>query len=317
MDLQLATLLREQLDNHRAAVSIGGFGALAEFEDEDARFAPGDGALDAVSARGGCRVHAHGNFAVLAYEMRSAQLDSWQYGIALTVSAAREAGPVRMVLTELGPDSAALRADDSEAVLFDLGVGLPNVEYCVRSADGAVIDTLRRYCGTAVAAAGHPLLEHLIDCSPHRVARSAAGRIEVYQRIDRHHTPSGPHTHLLPALLARRRTHSANIPVPRGRLPVLTLHPEHPLRDRDGERRAFARGAFTRFEDLLARHGPPGHVEEKARLRCAVTGGSDPQAYVPPRSRSGRLAMRIALRQLPHELPGAPGLDAWLSRWRR
>lgn len=315
-DATLARLIQEEL-SAACGFSIGCLGAIAEFHDPAAEICSDDGGSTAVSDRGAMRIKLRGGESALAYEALSAADDAWQYGIAVIAPRERGIGPARPVLTELHPDTDAIQARDRDALLFDLGVGMPNVDYCVRTAEPALIACLRRYAGQPVAQAGHPLIEAMIEASPHRVAVSSVGRIEVYQPIDRHKTPLGPHTHLLPALLARRRTHSANIPLPPRSVPLLTLHPENPLLDEEGRRRPFASAAYERFESVLAAYGLPEYVNEKQRLRAAISAGSDATAYRTPRSRAGRLAMRITLRQLLHVPPAQGGLERWLARYRR
>ena len=316
MNHALAELIADHFAQPGAAFSIGCFGALAEYHDSTSPIVAGNGELSAVGARGAFRLVAHAGLAAFAYETLAAADDAWQCGIAL-VADTGHGGPARRVLSELGPDTGALRAGDRTALLFDLGIGAPNVDYCIRTADPALIAYLRGHCGERVIETGHSVLEQLIETSPARVALSAAGRIEVYQRIDRHATPRGPHTHLLPALLASGRTHAANIPLPAGHLPFATLHPPHPLHDAEGARASFDPGRFSRFETLLADHGLPGYAAEKARLRAAIAAGMTPSAYVPPRSRPGRLALRIALRQLLHAPPPTGDAGAWLAHFRR
>jgi hypothetical protein len=41
----------------------------------------------------------------------------------------------RGVITELGPDREAVRADDRDALLFDLGLGGGSAAICVRTSD--------------------------------------------------------------------------------------------------------------------------------------------------------------------------------------
>ncbi|MEQ8230187.1 MAG: hypothetical protein RKL32_00615, partial [Gammaproteobacteria bacterium] len=225
-------------------------------------------------------------------------------------------GAARRALTELGPDRDAVRAAHRDKLLFDLGCGLPHADFLVRTADPALIALLRQHAGEFVTVPGHAVLEAIIDASPERVMCSYAARIEVYQRIDRRHTPAGPHTHLLPALLGRRQVQAAGLPYPADHLPVLTLHPENPLVDGDGASRPFARAAWQRFEALLARYGDAEYVAEKRRQVLAVQHGMDPRDYVAPRSRLGRLARRVALRQLVHTLPDAARCAAWLEHSR-
>lgn len=120
-------------------------------------------------------------------------------------------------------------------------------------------------------------------------------------------------THVLPDLLKRRRTHSANMPIPDGWLAALTLHPSNPLFDRLGHPKAFDPRAHADFRGLLRAYGPPEVVAEKARIARAVLAGERPEAYAPAPSRAGRTAARVALRQMLHTHPGVPGLGEWLS----
>ena len=53
----------------------------------------------------------------------------------------------RAVLTEIGPDHGALRAEDRTAALFDLGLGGLQLDTCVRSGDAATVTALRNWVG--------------------------------------------------------------------------------------------------------------------------------------------------------------------------
>ena len=86
-------------------------------------------------------------------------------------------------LTELGADVEALRPEDRESILFDMGLVIPHVDVCVRSADQDLISLLREAAGTTVLAPGNPAMATIKEQSPHRVFRSRLGRVEVYQRI--------------------------------------------------------------------------------------------------------------------------------------
>jgi hypothetical protein len=312
MDTTTTEMLGGKLRDRRCGFSIGCLGALAEFQDPAAASVP-DGGFMAVSDRGAIRVEHTAAASAIAYESLSGTADAWQCGIVFVTHANDGPGRARAVLTELTPDADAIRPCDRQSLLFDLGIGMPNVDYCVRTDDADLIAFLRRHAGMAVAQDGHRVLERIVDASPHRVALSALGRIEVYQRIDRHRTPHGPHTHLLPELLSKRRTHSANIPVPAGTLPLLTVHPDNPLTDAEGRRKPFARRAFDEFEALLTTHGTPEYVKEKRRLRQAVSAGRAPGDYRRPGTRLARLAMRIGLRQLLHAPPPGADVEPWIE----
>ncbi len=288
----LLELIYSQLHDHHAGASIGCLGAIAEFHESDATYTRDAHGLTAISERGALAVHLQGDELACAYEAPSAYGDAWQYGIALLAPGRR--GAARTTLTELGADNHAIATDARTLPLFDLGLAVPNVDYCVRSADPQVIAALRAHCGTSVVTAGHPLQGILIEASPTRVVMSPLARIEVYQAIARDRTPHGSHTHLLPDLLSRRRTHAANLPLPPRALPLMTLHPENPLFDHDGQRRSFDAEAFARFESLLARHGLPAYVSAKRELRAALEAG---HGQARPRTRIARAALRATLRQ--------------------
>ncbi|MGR8919219.1 MAG: DUF6925 family protein [Gammaproteobacteria bacterium] len=311
MTAQLTALLTSHLEDPSCAFSVGGFGALAEFQDPEARIEQRAGRVTAYSPRGALAAAASGVENVLAYETLSAREDAWQHGVAIYADAAAATGAQRACLTELGPDVAAVRERDREALLFDLGVGLPNADFCIRTRDAALIELLRRHLGASVVRAGHPVLEAMIDASPDRVVSSRFARIEVCQKIDRHQTPAGPHTHLLPDLLGKGRTHSARVPLPPGAMPLLTLHPENPLVDAEGHPRDFSRAAFDRFQRLLERCGDATYVAEKRRLAAALERAVPPDAYPRPASRIARLAHRVTLRQLTHLGGDAATIDQW------
>ena len=309
----LQTLLKTHLDDSNCGFSVGGFGALAEFHDAEAEPEQSNGnQLCRSSPRGALRIELSGRERALAYEVRAEHAERWQCGIGIIGDSAASRMSGRTALTELDVDHNAVRASDRSMRLFDLGAGMPHVDFCVRTDDHTLIETLRRYAGKTVIASGHAALEAIIDSSPHRVVTSRIARIEVYQRIDRHQTPPGPHTHLLPDLLNHRRTHSANVPLPKDTAPLLTLHPENPLVDALGRERDFLSAAFVRFESVLERFGDPAYIAEKRRFRAAIDANQAPEDYVAASSRIGRLAQRIAFRQFMHS-----GIDnASLERWR-
>ena len=113
----------------------------------------------------------------------------------------------RAVVTELGPDTEAVRPQDRKALLFDLGLGGNQADICVRSAERETIALLRSACGKPMFSSRHRLLEHLPALSPHRVFCCRTGRVEVFQPIPPPDgkSPDGPHTHVLPRLLATKR----------------------------------------------------------------------------------------------------------------
>ena len=291
---------------------MGAFGAIAEFHRElpeaaDVR------ELAVVTAGGAIAVRLEERCRAFAYELLSARSDLWLHGVALCLPdpEARVTGNARV--TELGADREALRPEDRDCTLFDLGLGLANCEFCVRTANPAVLAALRA-AGDVPLLANAPLFEFLAQRSPHRVMLSRLGRIEVFERIGVKGSPPpmGPHTHLLPRFVRQGRTHAAGVTVAKGWLPCLSLYPPNPVQDDEGRSKPFDRAEFAAFQVLLERFGDADHLRTKREVMAAVRAGRepDPPAYS---TRRQRTACRIALRQLRKLDRASP----WLERWLR
>lgn len=221
----MVDLLADKLAQPGIGWSIGVFGALAEFERDPAEPAELRD-LSVATPRGAIRLEPLAGCEALPYEPRSAKQQNRSLGIALCLSQEQARVGRNTVLTELGPDHAAIRAQDRSALLFDLGIDTPYGVFCVRTADAAHTARLRENAGKVFLTPGNPFFREMVAMSPHRVFISRLGRIEVYQPIAAPgaRTPSGPHTHLLPRLVAARRTHSANMLLPPGRVPCASYY---------------------------------------------------------------------------------------------
>ena len=79
-----------------------------------------------------------------------------------------------------------------------------------------------RIAGADALGPAAGLLPHLLAASPDRVVSSPVGRIEVSGPIQRA-VPSGPHTHLLPDLLAQERLLEPGFALPEGYVACATL----------------------------------------------------------------------------------------------
>ena len=307
-------LVSRHLVDPQTSWAIGTFGAIAEFHrDADE---PVDLSMSAaVTARGGIRLQLDPAMRPVAWERPTAG-DSWTHGIALCLPATTGSMSRRTMVTELGPDANALQEGDRDEVLFDLGIGAPHCDICVRTKDPAVLLVLR-------AAAGRPVLEtslvaELSSMSPTRVFMSRLGRIEVRTPIPapEGRTPDGPHTHVLPDLLRHRRTHSANVPLPAGMVPSTELFPASAIHDAHGSQSPFDTMKHEAFQRLLTVLGDPGHISAKAETVTAVRAGRPPRDN-PAYSRAQRLVRRVALRQLAQTDGPSPGLTAWRDAFDR
>ena len=221
----------------------------------------------------------------------------------------------RAGLTEIGPDGEALRAQDRESVLFDLGLNALQVDCCIRVADPDLTQDLRAHVGRSLFERGNPAMGLILAGSPHRVFLTRAGRAEVYQAIPPFggRAPDGPHTHVLPKLLASERTHAATEPIPRGLVSCAHLYPAHPLHDGYGRARPFDLPRYGAFQRLLSRYGDAEHVRLKRNVIKAVRAGAGPEAIAMPDDRFGQASVRIALRQYKASEGASPALVPWFA----
>lgn len=155
----------------------------------------------------------------------------------------------------------------------------------------------------------------IATASPHRVFESRMGRIEVRQRVGSQDAdpprPEGPHTHVLPKVLRRARTHSANLPIPDEMVPCLNLYPSNPTFDSLGRPKEFDRAAHDRFQALLNSWGAEESNRGKTEVAAALKSDIDPDVFETT-SRFSRAAVRVALRQLAR----FDGQTERVARWR-
>jgi hypothetical protein len=274
-------------------------------------------AFSAVTARGGVRIVARPDLRLFASE--STTRESWAHRISLCLREDQCAMNQRSVLTELGPDQEALREADRDAILFDLGIGALQSDLCVRIADTSVVEKLRPHVGRPLMEHGNPAMGIIMAYNPPRVFISKVGRVEVYQPIPPANgkSPEGPHTHVLPNLLAHRRTHAATEPVPDGFVPCAHLYPAHPVRDGLGHSLPFDPARHTNFQNLLKDYGDPEFFKLKQTVVEAVAAGDDPSVVNVTDKRFARANVRVTLRQLKAAQVESPSLKAWMTAHER
>lgn len=310
---------RPMIDDPGNSWSIGTFGAVAEFhrtpdEPVDRRDTPSSLAI--TTAKGGLRVEASQELTIVPFDNLNSDGETWNHSV---VFCARFAPRAPNVITPLGHDHEAIREEDRDAFLYDIGAGLGLVRMCVRTNDKALISVLDKTAGQHIfGPSGGEIMQAFLAAQPHRITMSPAGRAEVYQNIPLPggQSPEGPHTHLLPKLVARNRTHSANSPIPDGLQPVLNLHPKSPWRDGLGKRLPYDREADDVFEEILAKYALPDDRAVRLRVEQAIRDGVMPKEFSWPETRRGRTEARVTLRRLAARTT-TPALAAWRAEFDR
>jgi hypothetical protein len=312
--------LADQMADPETGWSLGTFGAIAEFTrdpDEAVALLRKGTRLEAVTARGGIRIEAQeeAEAGLRLFASESTTRDGWSQRISLCLPQHQCAMNGRTVLTALGPDAQALREQDRDVLLFDLGLGALQVDLCIRVSDPTVAAQLASHAGQPLFEPGNPAMGAILAASPHRVFVSRLGRIEVFSPIPAADgtSPQGPHTHVLPKLLAHRRTHAATELVPDGWVPCAHLYPGHPAKDAFGRSRPFDRARHEAFQAMLRDFGDPEFYALKQRVLAAVAAGEDPSIIAIADTRFARTNVRVALRQLRATAGASSSLATWLA----
>ncbi|MFT4148902.1 MAG: hypothetical protein QM656_01800 [Paracoccaceae bacterium] len=222
---------------------------------------------------------------LLAFETLSSDPAGWNHGIALCVAApspARRAG----VITSLGPDSGAIRPQDRNLPLFDLGLGHQGVSHLLLRPAPERVESLRSLCGLAWQ-----------DAIPRLDGRAGCWIVETpLARLEHRAVEGPPPFHTFPAQTGLT-THPRTTPMPDGLVPVAHVFPPHPLRQRPGVPQAFDPERHRTFQAILERHGRADLWALKQSVLAALREGRDIPAA---RDRHSAAVIRVTLRQALH-----------------
>ena len=218
----IADLAHEVLQRSAGGWSMGVQGALAEFavavRDPAAVSVRRAGrTVEAHTAGGGIRLTVSD-----ATQAFTARTDTVYLAVPRHTLPAPATG---VTVAEADPDS--LRPEDGHTVFADLAVGHAAAAFGVRTGDPELAKLLRAIEGASWREALAAVGQALAAASPHRIVTTPLGRIEVYASIPATDaaSPEGPHTHLLPALLATGQELPAGVELPPDLAPAAAFHP--------------------------------------------------------------------------------------------
>ena len=75
----------------------------------------------------------------------------------------------RTAIHRSGPGLIAIRPEDRDSILFDLGLGAVQVDVCVRASRPELLSALRAGEGRSYFEPGNPATTAIFAASPHRV----------------------------------------------------------------------------------------------------------------------------------------------------
>lgn len=296
--------------------SIGSFGAIGEFvrgADEPATINRADNLFEIYTDRGGMRIAPTQPLVPIAWDSLSADGESW--GQHFDFCIAQPETPSR-VIRDLGTDADAVRPQDRQHRIFDMGVACGAITMAIRSDDADFIALMERHVGQEVLGVPEIYIDTL-RAQPHRVLISAAGRVEVYQDVPPADgkSPEGPHTHLIANIVPKHRPHGSNTPLPKGQQSAISVHIASPWRTLLGERHSYCAEQDTAFIPYLRQYALADDQAVEQALIRAVTSGAAPDDSLWPATRRGRTKARITLRRM--AVAGDHRTDPWRAKYDR
>jgi predicted Fe-S protein YdhL (DUF1289 family) len=213
---------------HGGTWTTGVLGAVAEFcigEDEACHVEAGSATVTAMSPRGGISFHLTDQVRALSFGSPSGR------NIVVLAVPRTVAKPFPdQGLVRIGSDHEALREKDRQAILYDFGLGRRAAGFGIRAADADLIVQLESAAGLDWSRFLPMIGADIVRASPTRVVRNPIGRIEVFTPIPAPDgtSPAGPHTHFLPAYLAKESDLPANLDMPEGYVACAIYYPADP-----------------------------------------------------------------------------------------
>lgn len=210
---RLVALLGEALEARLGSWAVGVVGATAEWLPD----ATGEVAVDAdrhrlyaSSADGALTIEVGETTRCFVARRRSGEIT----GLMLATPARRTATTV------------SIGTDRDGAALVDLGLGIGSCTFAVRP-DTSLLAGIAPYVGRSWTELVDVLGAELVAASPPRVVATPVARIDVRAPIPPPdgESPSGSHTHLLPAQLELGRELPSGYVLPDGLSPGVSFHP--------------------------------------------------------------------------------------------
>ncbi|WP_151180440.1 DUF1289 domain-containing protein [Hypericibacter terrae] len=223
-----------KLRNREGSWAIGCYGAVAEFRaeaGEDCEIAVAGDKVIARTDRGALRLWIGDAVRALALYETPGRQDL--RAIFLVISRLRAGLPVANGLSALGPDRSAIRPEDRGLALYDLGLRRTITRFCIRTDKPALLQALTPSLGQSWPGYLPTLGAAILRENPVRVVESVLGRAEVRTPIPPPGAASiaGPHTHLLPDLLAMDRELGPGFELPEAYAPGAIFYPSLPAND--------------------------------------------------------------------------------------
>ncbi|MEM7528373.1 MAG: DUF1289 domain-containing protein [Pseudomonadota bacterium] len=212
---EILGFVAETLEQSRGTWVLGVPGAVGEVmcaPDEPLEIRRSDEEIEAITPRAALRLKAPRGTRAFEWQ-EAAQMPA---RIVLGLPRARLGAPDPAILTALGPDAEALLPGGKGQPRYDLGLGRAEARFTIRTERVALADLLDEATGRDWPAYLAEIGQAVMAANPVRVVETPLGRAEVATPIPAPGatSPPGPHTHLLPGVLASGQAHPPLLPMP-------------------------------------------------------------------------------------------------------
>ncbi len=279
----LVQVIHDYMSDPETAWKIGNRAEFSRSIDGDAEVTL-DHAGGAIVGQGGAvRIAAIANTRLAPVEGLTE--DTWTQAALLCLREFDATMAQRNVLTELGSDMLAARPIDRVGILFDLGVGAVEADYCVRTADTALCEFLRARVGKRVAD-NQELQDRLAEAEADHVAISRLGRIEQFRT-------------------AFALPQESYVTAPAGYTECLRFMPPQ-----QSSGAPFDEATYGAFRVLYGIFADPALSKLKDAVSEGIRGNVVPDVISPSRDEE-RMVVRITVRQLLFRDGPSDTLDKW------
>jgi predicted Fe-S protein YdhL (DUF1289 family) len=231
---EIAAFVADKLRHRQGSWAIGCYGAVAEFRvepGEDGDIAVAGEIIAVRTPRGALRLRIGEEVRALALHEQPGRPDL--RAIVLVQSRKRAGLPIAAGLASLGPDRHAMLPEERQYGLYDLGLGRGTVRFCIRAAGPDLVAALDDAVGQGFPGCLRALAPKILWENPVRVVETALGRAEIRTPIPPPGSvsPTGPHTHLLPELLALGHEIAPDVEWPSAYAAGAIFYPSPPAND--------------------------------------------------------------------------------------
>jgi len=299
MNQDIKNLILESAKKNSTSWVIVRSGIVAEFSivpGDDVKSSFEDNTLKVQTPRASLSLEFDDSISDIVAESGAHGCSPWSQNIHLAIPKDQAQMSCRDKLTFLGN----FKEDSIEGKLWDLGVGNKTLDACI-IADSDTHLLLQQREDQYILD-DPKFLRELIQHSPVRLFKSKFASILVKQKIPLSESDEidGPHTHLLPPIIRRRK--QVLSPIPDHMESIIQVNPFVSVIDGNGQFYKWNGFEDDKFQELLQKHGDESYTSRKNQLLQkildCINSENTQQVFEIYKDEKNQDAIRIILAQI-------------------